>query len=75
MPAPLRAAHKDHFKNIYSSQAGAYHRMIAAEGVDGALLPALLRVDSLAGKRILDLGSGAGRIPLLLKRSTAWSAS
>lgn len=58
----------DHFKSIYTNQAGAYHRMIAAEDVDGALLPALLRVDPLAGKRLLDLGSGTGRIPLLLKR-------
>lgn len=57
----------DHFKHIYSYRAQAYHRMIVPEDADRNLLPALLRVDSLAGKRILDLGSGTGRIPLLLE--------
>jgi ubiquinone/menaquinone biosynthesis C-methylase UbiE len=57
----------NHFQNIYSYQAAEYHRMIAAEDVDGNLLPALRQVASLEGKRILDLGSGTGRIPLLLR--------
>jgi ubiquinone/menaquinone biosynthesis C-methylase UbiE len=56
----------DHFRHIYTHQAPEYHRMITAEDTDGNLLPALLQVDSLAGKRILDVGSGTGRIPLLL---------
>lgn len=41
--------------------------MITPEDVDGNLLPALARVAPLAGKRIIDLGGGTGRIPLLLK--------
>lgn len=41
--------------------------MITPEDVDGNLLPALARVAPLAGKRIVDLGGGTGRIPLLLK--------
>jgi ubiquinone/menaquinone biosynthesis C-methylase UbiE len=57
----------DHFQQIYSFQAKEYQRMIAPEDADGNLLPALLRVAALAGKHILDLGSGTGRIPLLLK--------
>ena len=40
--------------------------MIAPEDTDGNLIPALERVTSLQGKRILDLGTGTGRFPLLL---------
>ncbi len=40
--------------------------MIAAEDVDGQLLPAIERVAAPRGKRILDLGTGTGRLPLLL---------
>ncbi len=57
----------DHFVKIYKTQAAAYHALIAAEDVDGNLLPALQAITPLAGKRILDLGSGTGRIPLLLR--------
>lgn len=56
----------DHFQRIYTSQAAEYHAMIAAEDVDGHLLAALREVTPLAGKRILDLGTGTGRLPLLL---------
>jgi ubiquinone/menaquinone biosynthesis C-methylase UbiE len=55
----------DHFEAIYSARATEYHRMIAAEDVDGQLLPAIERVAALRGKRILDLGTGTGRLPLL----------
>lgn len=57
----------DHFIKIYKTKAAAYHALIAAEDVDGNLLPALQAITPLAGKRLLDLGSGSGRIPLLLK--------
>jgi ubiquinone/menaquinone biosynthesis C-methylase UbiE len=40
--------------------------MIAAEDVDGNLLPAIERIAALDGRRVLDLGTGTGRIPLLL---------
>ncbi len=56
----------DHFKHIYTHKAREYHRMILPEDAAGQLLPALLRAAPLAGKRILDLGGGTGRIPLLL---------
>lgn len=56
----------DHFKHIYTHKARAYHQMIAAEDVGGNLLPALERVTSFHGKTILDLGTGTGRLPLLL---------
>jgi len=56
----------DHFESIYANQAAAYHQMIACEDIDGNLLPALDSAANLRGKRVLDLGSGSGRIPLLL---------
>jgi ubiquinone/menaquinone biosynthesis C-methylase UbiE len=58
----------EHFKQIYTTQAKEYHRLITPEDADSNLLPALLRVHPLAGSRILDLGSGTGRIPLLVRR-------
>ncbi|MCL4258258.1 MAG: methyltransferase domain-containing protein [Anaerolineales bacterium] len=56
----------DHFRNVYTNKADAYHALIAAEDADGNLLPALQATAPLAGARVLDLGSGSGRIPLLL---------
>lgn len=56
----------DHFKFIYTHQAAEYHRMIAMEDAGARLLPAIEAVLPLAGKRVIDLGSGTGRIPLLL---------
>src|SRR5210317_871331 len=62
----------DHFEKVYSSQARAYHQMISEEDVDGRLLPALQHVMPLSGKRILDLGSGTGRLPLLCHGLGSW---
>ena len=59
------------FKHIYDQEASAYHRMIAAEDVDGNLLPAIERIVAPSGKRVLDLGTGTGRIPLLLREHAA----
>lgn len=56
----------DHFKHIYKHQASAYHAMISAEDVESNLVPAVERITELDGKRVLDLGTGTGRIPLLL---------
>jgi ubiquinone/menaquinone biosynthesis C-methylase UbiE len=53
------------FLNIYQHHANAYHQMIAAEDVDRNLLPTIEQVTPLKGKRILDLGTGTGRLPLL----------
>lgn len=61
----------DHFKHIYTHEATAYHSMIDVEDVDGNLLPALERGTPLQGKRVLDLGSGTGRLPLLFAAQTA----
>jgi len=56
----------DHFKSIYQSKAREYHRLIAAEDVDGNLLATLERIASIRDQRVLDLGTGTGRLPLLL---------
>ncbi|MCK6627227.1 MAG: class I SAM-dependent methyltransferase [Anaerolineae bacterium] len=61
----------DHFRHIYSHCAADYHRMITPEDWEGHLLPALQRVTSLTGQRILDLGTGSGRLPLLLGATAA----
>ncbi|MCL4297061.1 MAG: methyltransferase domain-containing protein [Anaerolineae bacterium] len=61
----------DHFRHIYSYRAGDYHRLITPEDHEGNLLPALQRVTLLAGKRVLDLGTGTGRLPLLLGEQAA----
>ena len=56
----------DHFQAIYAARAAEYHRMIVAEDLDGQLLPAIERVASLRGKHVIDLGTGTGRLPLLI---------
>lgn len=60
----------DQYINIYSHHADIYHRMIAAEDIEGNLLPAIERGTTIKGKRVLDLGSGTGRIPLLIYPQT-----
>jgi ubiquinone/menaquinone biosynthesis C-methylase UbiE len=61
----------DHFVQIYTGRAADYHRMIAAEDVDRRLLAALREVAPAAGQQVLDLGSGTGRLPLLLAGEAA----
>jgi len=60
----------DHFRQIYSRRAADYHRMIAPEDTDGNLGQTLQR-HIPRGKRILDLGTGTGRLPLLLASEAA----
>jgi ubiquinone/menaquinone biosynthesis C-methylase UbiE len=52
---------------IYNSQAERYHDLISCEDVDANLLPSIENIVPLKGKRLLDLGTGTGRIPLLVK--------
>lgn len=56
----------DHFKYIYANRAAEYHEMILPEDIDSNLLAVITKIVSLKGCRILDLGSGTGRMPLLL---------
>ncbi len=57
----------DHFTEIYEKHGDRYHQLIAAEDFEGNLLTTLKQIVAFEGKRIVDLGSGTGRIPLLLK--------
>ncbi len=61
----------DHFIDIYKHRAADYHHLIAPEDVEHNLLPAIKRISSLTGKRILDLGTGTGRLPLLFGHRAA----
>lgn len=61
----------DHFRYIYTRRAADYHRMISPEDCEGNLLLALQEVTTLQGKRILDLGTGTGRLPLLIGKQAA----
>ncbi len=56
----------DH-RTIYRSQAEKYHHLIAHEDIDGNLFSTIMGVTPISGKKILDLGSGTGRIPLLFQ--------
>lgn len=61
----------DHFRHIYAHRAADYQRMIAPEDADGNLLKAIESAAVLDGKRLLDLGTGTGRLPFLL---AGWAA-
>lgn len=56
----------DHFKHIYSYEAKTYHQMIRFEDVDSNLIHALEQITTFDGRVILDLGTGTGRLPILL---------
>jgi ubiquinone/menaquinone biosynthesis C-methylase UbiE len=56
----------DLFK-IYQSQAKNYQNLISHEDVDNNLLPSIQNIVPLKGRRLLDLGTGTGRIPSLIE--------
>jgi len=56
----------EHFQYIYNYCTVEYHRMITAEDVDRNLLATLSSLVPFQGMRVLDLGTGTGRIPIML---------
>lgn len=48
--------------NIYRSQAQRYHALVDREDYQANLLPAVLKITSLQGKDVLELGAGTCRI-------------
>jgi len=53
-------------KDIYQSAAERYHALVDREDYEGNLLPAILSIDELVGKDVLELGAGTGRISCLI---------
>ncbi|MCB9550229.1 MAG: class I SAM-dependent methyltransferase [Myxococcales bacterium] len=60
-----------HFQRIYRDHADRYDALVAAEDVDGVLLPALQAVAPLAGARVVEAGAGTGRLTRLLAAAGA----
>jgi ubiquinone/menaquinone biosynthesis C-methylase UbiE len=61
----------DHYTNIYQNEAEMYHKLITSEDVDGNLIGTIENLISLNGIRVIDLGSGTGRIPSLISTKVA----
>jgi len=53
-------------KQIYQSEAECYHVLVSREDYQHNLLPAILEVDSLVGKTVIELGAGTGRMSVLI---------
>ena len=56
----------DHFQNIYANHAEEYDRLVSVEDYQGNLLPAINKVTPLAGKQVVEMGAGTGRVTRLL---------
>ncbi len=56
-----------HYRKIYNRHADIYDRLISAEDTDKHLLPAMEQILDFKDKLVLDLGTGTGRIPQLLR--------
>lgn len=56
----------DHFQRIYTSRAADYQRMISVEDCDHNLIRALESITTWNNRKVIDLGTGTGRVPLLL---------
>ncbi len=55
-----------HFDLIYARHAAEYHELVSCEDWQGNLPRALREVTSFAGRTVVELGAGTGRITLLV---------
>jgi SAM-dependent methyltransferase len=53
-------------KSIYQNAAARYQALVSREDYENNLLPALLAIDPLAGKDVIELGAGTGRVSCLI---------
>lgn len=60
---------EDHFIQIYRGHGKTYHEMITFEDTDQNLRPALQSINPFINQRVLDLGTGTGRLPSLFPES------
>jgi ubiquinone/menaquinone biosynthesis C-methylase UbiE len=59
----------NHFKTVYRKHAATYQEMISFEDVDANLPRALNQITAFNQGRVLDLGSGTGRLPMLFPQA------
>ena len=52
--------------HIYLHEADRYEELVSHEDADGRVLPAIERIVSLAGKDVVEVGAGTGRLTLQL---------
>ncbi len=57
---------KSHFDLIYGRHAEEYHELVAAEDWQGNLPRALGGITNFAGKTVVELGAGTGRVTMLI---------
>jgi ubiquinone/menaquinone biosynthesis C-methylase UbiE len=57
---------------IYQSAAERYQALVAREDYEHHLLPAILEIDSLDGKQVLELGAGTGRMSCWIAPLVSW---
>jgi ubiquinone/menaquinone biosynthesis C-methylase UbiE len=56
----------DHFARIYQEEAANYEAMVACEDYEQRLLPALAEIRDPENLDVIDLGSGTGRLAVML---------
>ena len=53
-------------KQIYQSEAEQYQALVGREDYENHLLPAILSIEPLEGKTVIELGAGTGRVSCLI---------